>query len=59
MSKTSEVSLTHGIIDNQKSLVIESKMVNTGVLFSDGIVPFNIGKSVTISIAKEKAKLVQ
>ena len=63
LSKTSEVSLTHGIIDNQKSLVIESKMVNTGVLFSDGIVndciPFNIGKSVKISIAKEKATLVQ
>ncbi len=62
ISKSSTASITHGIISNKQPLIIHSKMVEKGVLFSDGIetdfVSFNIGTSVEIRPAKERANLV-
>lgn len=62
LSKTSEINISHGLISNKRKLRIESRMIDNGVLFSDGIesdfIPFNIGSTVEISIAKEKACLV-
>jgi len=62
-SITSEIEMTFGIITQKDILRIESKMVDKGVIFSDGIekdyIPFNVGTSVEIGIAEEKAILVQ
>lgn len=61
-SKTSASNICFGEITNSSPLRIDSNMVENGVVFSDGIesdfVPFNIGSSVELSIAKQKANLV-
>lgn len=62
VSKTSQASLTAGIITPQKELVLESLMAKTGIIFSDGIeadkLRFISGNIARIGIAKEKAKLL-
>ena len=61
-SKKTQADLTAGILSEQIKLVIESFMPTNGVIFSDGIesdfLNFNSGAIATISMAKEKAKLV-
>ncbi len=62
LSKTSQTSITGGIITPQKELILESLMAKTGIIFSDGLesdkLKFNSGTIAKIGIAKEKAKLV-
>ncbi|MCR9134020.1 MAG: sugar kinase [bacterium] len=62
ISKSSKATVTHGIISTQQPLVVHSKMVDKGILFSDGIesdfISFNIGTKVEIRPAKERANLV-
>jgi len=62
VSKTSEASLCAGVITSENSLIIESLMAKTGIIFSDGLeadkLKFNTGSIARIGIAKEKAKLV-
>lgn len=62
LSKTSQISLGAGLIQEGAELVIESLMPNNGIIFSDGIIKdfirFNTGSIVRIGIAPEKAVLV-
>lgn len=57
-----QTSITTGIINNQRQLVVESLMPLGGVIFSDGIendfLSFTSGTIATISLAAEKARLV-
>lgn len=57
-----QTGISAGLIKNQQILKIESLMPASGVIFSDGIetdfLKFNSGSIVTISIAKETAKIV-
>lgn len=61
-SKRTQTDIQRGLLDRNKSLMIESLMPSHGVIFSDGIeadfIQFNSGAIVTIDTAKEKAKLV-
>jgi NAD kinase len=63
VSKISSANICGGIINLDQKLIIESSMLNNGLVFSDGIekdfIDFNMGTSVEISIASEKANLVQ
>lgn len=63
VSLHSQADICMGLIDSQKSLQLESYMPSGGVIFSDGIekdfLHFNSGTTVTIGLAKEKARLVQ
>jgi len=63
VSKISSANICAGTINGDQKLVIESSMINNGLVFSDGIekdfIAFNIGASVEISIAEERANLVQ
>lgn len=63
VSKISSAKICEGTIELNQKLIIESNMVNSGLVFSDGIendfIDFNIGTSVEISVALEKANLVQ
>lgn len=62
LSKMSQIDLGYGTITRGKTLKIESKMPNKGVIFSDGIesdfLNFNSGSKVEIGIAEEKAMLI-
>jgi NAD kinase len=62
LSKTSQISLTSGVLYTGDELTIESHMPQNGIIFSDGIqsdfLRFNSGAIATIRIAKAKAKLV-
>ena len=62
-SKHSQISLTAGYIVEQESLQLESHMPFNGVVFSDGIesdfLQFNAGCKLEITIAKQKANIVQ
>lgn len=57
-----QTGITAGIIKNENSLIIESLMPTSGVIFSDGIetdfLNFNSGSIATIGIANETAKIV-
>lgn len=61
-SKKTETGIQAGVLSNDSSLVIESLMPANGIIFSDGIesdfLKFNSGSIATISVAKEKARLV-
>jgi NAD kinase len=61
-SKTTGTSLVFGKISPGKSLVLESRMGENGVIFSDGIeqdfLEFNSGTQATIGIADRKGRLV-
>jgi NAD kinase len=63
VSQVSTANICGGIINSEQKLIIESSMVDNGLVFSDGIqndfIAFNIGTTVEISIAHEKANLVQ
>ena len=62
VSKASKATICSGIIGLKHPLVIESNMVENGTVFSDGFesdfIEFNLGTSVTISVASEKANLI-
>ena len=62
ISKMSSAEICTGIINSNQKLVIESNMVDNGLVFSDGIesdfITFNFGTSVEIYKASEKANLV-
>lgn len=62
-SQTSTVNICHGLISIDNKLIIESNMLDNGLVFSDGVIndfiDFNIGQKVEISISEEKALLVQ
>lgn len=63
LSKYSQINLTAGMITQKDSLELESYMPFNGVIFSDGIesdfLHFNSGCRVTISLAAQKANIVQ
>jgi NAD kinase len=63
LSKHSAISVTAGMIDSHRTIKLESHMPFNGVIFSDGIesdfLNFNSGCIAEISIAKEKANMVQ
>ncbi len=62
-SRTSQANLSCGVIGPGSELVIESYMPEDGVIFSDGVftdyIAFNSGAIATVSVAAEKARLVQ
>lgn len=57
-----QTGISAGLIKNQQTLIIESLMPTSGVIFSDGIetdfLNFNSGSIATVGIAKETAKIV-
>jgi len=63
LSKTSQITLTSGVLQTGDELIIESHMPQNGIIFSDGIqsdfLNFNSGSIATIRIAEAKAKLVK
>lgn len=62
-SKYSQVSISAGLIHQNEKLIIESYMPAHGIIFSDGIeadfLHFNSGTSVEISVAQQKANIIQ
>jgi NAD kinase len=62
ISKTSAAELTFGRFGPEDALVIESRMPENGVIFSDGIesdyLAFNSGASATVRLSRRKASLV-
>jgi NAD kinase len=62
LSKTSQINLTSGILNEGDELILESHMPQNGIIFSDGVqsdfLTFNSGAIASIRIAKSKAKLV-
>lgn len=62
ISKQSQAAMVWGIIDGRNPLVVESRMAQSGVIFSDGIerdfLHFNSGALATVGVAAEKARLV-
>lgn len=62
LSKTSQINLVAGLIDESESLVLESLMPKNGTIFSDGVLhdslKFNSGTVASIGVAPEKAMLV-
>ncbi len=62
ISKQSQASMVWGMIDRKKPLVLESRMAQNGVIFSDGVerdfLQFNSGAIATVGVASEKARLV-
>ena len=63
LSNHSQISVTAGFITPERKLSLESNMPFNGVIFSDGIeadfLQFNAGCRVEISLAKQKATIVQ
>jgi len=61
-SRTSSTDIAAGTIAAGEQLLVESRMAQEGVIFSDGVekdfIAFNSGAFATIGVAKEKAKLV-
>jgi hypothetical protein len=61
-SNTTGTSLVFGKVTAEQPLVIESRMGENGVIFSDGIeqdfIEFNSGTKARIALAKRKGKLV-
>ena len=61
-SKSSKANLVFGVIKNNQSLTIISKMPENGVIFSDGVesdfLTFSSGMEAKISISKRKGHLV-
>lgn len=62
VSKQSQASMVWGMIDARTPLVLESRMAQAGVIFSDGVekdfLQFNSGAIATVGVAPEKAQLV-
>lgn len=63
LSKHSQINLTAGFITQEQTLQLESHMPFNGVIFSDGVesdfLHFNAGCKLEISIAKQRAEIVQ
>ena len=63
VSKHSQANIVVGDIRYGSDLIIESKMPENGIIFSDGVqhdfLQFNSGSIATFSLAKEKAQLVR
>ncbi len=63
LSKHSQINLTAGLITSSQPLKLESQMPMNGIVFSDGIesdfLQFNAGCKLEISLAKQKANIVQ
>ncbi len=62
LSKTSQIKVGAGIVQEGNELVIESLMPQNGVIFSDGVladrIQFNSGSIARIGLAPERAELV-
>jgi hypothetical protein len=62
-TKTTGASLVFGRVTAQTPLVVESRMPENGVIFSDGIesdfLNFNSGTLATIGIAPQRGRLVE
>jgi len=62
-TKTTGATLVFGRVTSEEPLVLESRMAENGVIFSDGIerdfLEFNSGVEVEIGIAEKKGALVQ
>ena len=62
LSRTSNISISAGLIHQKEQLEIESLMPQGGVIFSDGIeedfLQFTAGTIAEVGIAKERAHLV-
>ena len=62
VSKQSQASMVWGMIDARTPLLLESRMAQAGVIFSDGVekdfLQFNSGAIATVGVAPEKAQLV-
>jgi len=62
-SKTSSAQITFGKVTPESPLVLESRMPENGVIFSDGIeadyLKFNAGSIARITVATKKGHLVQ
>lgn len=62
VSRTSSANLVVGVLEERDEIVIESKMPENGVIFSDGVeqdyLPFNSGTIARIRVAERQAKLV-
>jgi NAD kinase len=61
-SKTSDVELTAGLLEEDEDLILESHMPDGGVIFSDGVeadaLAFNSGAVATVRAARRKTRLV-
>lgn len=61
-SRHSSAEVVAGIVDDSQSLVLESRMADGGVIFSDGVesdyIAFTTGTRATIAPAAEQARLV-
>lgn len=62
ISKQSQASMVWGMISENEPLVLESRMAQHGVIFSDGVerdfLQFNSGAIATLSVAAQRARLV-
>ena len=62
-SKTTSASLVFGRVTAEMPLILESRMAESGVIFSDGIeqdfLEFNSGTQAVIGIAERKGVLVK
>ena len=61
-SRHSRADTVAGVVDDAHRLVIESRMADGGVIFSDGVesdyIAFTTGMRATIGPAAEQARLV-
>jgi len=61
-SKTTGASIVHGTVTRDRPLVIESRMAEGGVIFSDGIeadyLGFTAGLTATVGISSKTASLI-
>lgn len=61
-SKSSQVNLVFGEVNEQNPLKLRSRMAENGIIFSDGIaqdfMEFNAGMEATISLAPEQGQLI-
>jgi NAD kinase len=62
ISKQSQASMVWGMINRKRPLVLESRMAQNGVIFSDGVerdfLQFNSGAIATVGVAPERARLI-
>ncbi len=62
-TRTTSASLVFGRVTPKTPLIVESRMAENGVIFSDGIekdfLEFNSGTQATIGLAERKGVLVE
>ena len=63
VSKMSAANICFGTIQTNQKLTVASNMIDNGLVFSDGVesdfISFNVGATVEIALASEKANLVK